>query len=106
MKVPDVVQALSRITELSAVFELPIQFWLASNPRAPKSGFRPSAARISLKNPSGAARKIHRIVIAADEAIDGKQNPARKNVRPRIFLLTRTARKSPIAIVSGTQTTA
>ena len=39
-----------------------------------RGGFRvhPSASRTELKNPSGAARKIHRIVIAAEDAIDGK----------------------------------
>ena len=42
------------------------------NPSAEKSGLIPNAARMPLNRPSGAMRKIHKIVIAAELAIAGK----------------------------------
>ena len=72
MKVPDVVQAFRRITEFRAVCESPIQFWFGAKPNNWKIGFSPSAPRMPLNSPSGCARKIHRTVTAAEDAIAGK----------------------------------
>jgi hypothetical protein len=72
MNVPDVVHAFRRMTELRAVPSSPIQFWLGANPNSEKIGLTPIAPRTALKKPSGAARKIQRVVIAAELAMAGK----------------------------------
>ena len=66
------VEALLDHPELRSVSVSPIQFWSGVKPNSSKTGFSPIAARTSLKKPCGEARKIHRMVIAADEAMAGK----------------------------------
>ena len=73
MNVPDVVQALRMMTELSAVSLVadPVLVRPVAEQRR-TSGSRPSASRTLLNRPSGETMKIHRIVIAAELAIAGK----------------------------------
>ena len=73
MNVPDVVQTLSTMTVLSAVSWSWIQFWSGGKPKNPRQmPPSPIAARMPLNSPSGATRKIHSVVIAAELAIAGK----------------------------------